>query len=212
MNKCFLMQPFDNDVFDKRYDGVLTPAIKEAGLEPYRVDRDPSVSIPIEEIENEIQKADICLAEISTDKPNVWFELGFTIAVPKEVVLICSDERKDKFQFDIQHRSIIKYKTESPQDFDSLKKDITHRIKAVLTKQEKIGRISRVSPIAATEGLTQHEMVALVTIMQNSFISVGGVGAYRIKEGMNNGGFTDIAISLALKSLGQTGMVTEQPR
>ena len=94
MNRCFVMQPFDRGVFDKRYDDVFAPAIRDAGLEPYRVDRDPSVSIPIDEIELGIKRSEICLAEITTDNPNVWFELGFTIAVPKEVVLICSEERK----------------------------------------------------------------------------------------------------------------------
>lgn len=213
MSKCFVIQPFDKGTFDKRYDDIFAPAIKGAGLKPYRVDRDPSVSIPIKEIENEIRRSDICLAEISTNNPNVWFELGFAIAVPKEIVLICSDQRKSKFPFDIQHRSIIEYKSESSQDFEKLQKNITQRIKAVLKKQEEIGSISSMSPVAETEGLTQHEMVALVTVMQNTFISIGGVSAHTIKEDMNKAGFTDIAVSLALKSLGQKGMLnsdTEQ--
>lgn len=201
MGKCFVMQPFDRSVFDKRYDDVLAPAIQDAGLEPYRVDRDPSVSIPIDEIESGIKQSEVCLAEITTDNPNVWFELGFAIAVPTEVVLICSDERKAKFPFDVQHRSIIKYKTESSQDFQKLRQDISQRIKAILKKQEEIGKVSRISPVGETEGLTQHEMVALVTVMQNSFISMEGVSAYTIKKDMNKAGFTDIAVSLALKSL-----------
>jgi hypothetical protein len=204
------MQPFDRSVFDKRYDDVFEPAIQDAGLEPYRVDRDPSVSIPIDEIESGIRRSEICLAEITTNNPNVWFELGFAIAVPKEVVLICSDERKEKFPFDVQHRSIIKYKTESPQDFQKLRKDISKRIKAVLKKQEEIGKASRISPVQETKGLTQHEIVALVTVMQNSFISLEGVSAYTIKEDMNKAGFTDIAVSLALKSLGHKAMINSK--
>ena len=207
MGKCFVMQPFDRSVFDKRYDDVPAPAIQDAGLEPYRVDRDPSVSIPIEEIESGIKRSEVCLAEITTDNPNVWFELGFAIAVPKEVVLICSDERRTTFPFDVQHRSIIKYKTESPQDFQKLRQDISQRIKAILKKQEEIGKVSRISPVGETEGLTQHEMVALVTVMQNSFISMEGVSAYTIKEDMNKAGFTDIAVSLALKSLREKAML-----
>lgn len=134
------MQPFDRGVFDKRYDDVYAPAIEKAGLEPYRVDRDPSVNIPIEEIESGIKGSEICLAEITTDNPNVWFELGFAIAVPREVVLICSEERKTNFPFDVQHRNIIKYKTESPQDFDILQTDITRRILAILKKKKKLIR------------------------------------------------------------------------
>ena len=134
--RCFVIQPFDRGAFDKRYNGVFVPAIKSAGLEPYRVDLDPSASIPIKEIESEIRSSEICLADVTTDNPNVWFELGFAIAVTKEVVLVCFDERKSKFPFDVQHRNIIKYKTESSQDFNKLRKDIKERIKATLKKKD----------------------------------------------------------------------------
>ena len=130
-----MMQPFDGGVFDKRYDDVFEPAIKAAGLEPYRVDRDPSVSIPIDDIEAGIRRSELCLAEITTDNPNVWFELGFAIAVPKEVILVCSEERTTRFPFDVQHRNIIKYKTESPQDFKKLRESIIERAGALQKKQ-----------------------------------------------------------------------------
>lgn len=210
MSRCFVMQPFDGGAFDKRYDDVFAPAIKEAGLEAYRVDRDPSVSIPIDDIESGIINSKLCLAEITTDNPNVWFELGFAIAVPKEVILVCSDERRSKFPFDVQHRNIIRYKTESPQDFTQLKENITTRIKAVLNKQNEISKVSKISPVADTEGLSQHELVALVTVMQNSFISQDGATPYKVKEDMNNAGFTDIAVSLALRSLSQQAMIMTQ--
>ena len=212
MGRCFVMQPFDGGAFDKRYDDVFVPAIKEAGLEPYRVDRDPSVSVPIDEIESGIRNSELCLAEITTDNPNVWFELGYAMAVPKEVVLVCSDERKSKFPFDVQHRSIIPYKTESPQDFVQLKNKITGRIKALIEKAREINKITKISPVADIEGLSQHELVALVTIMQNTFISQEGVTGYTVKSDMNNAGFTDIATALALKMLLQNGMITSNPQ
>jgi len=55
MKKCFVIQPFDSDRFDKRFNETYAPAIEEAGLKPYRVDKDTSVIIPIDEIHNEIK-------------------------------------------------------------------------------------------------------------------------------------------------------------
>jgi hypothetical protein len=52
MRNCFVIQPFDRGAFDKRFEDVFEPAIKGAELIAYRVDRDPGVSIPIDEIEN----------------------------------------------------------------------------------------------------------------------------------------------------------------
>src|SRR5258708_19674915 len=51
MATCFVIQRFDGGVFDKRYNDVFKPAIIAAELEPYRVDQDPSVEIPVEDME-----------------------------------------------------------------------------------------------------------------------------------------------------------------
>src|SRR5947208_2069199 len=67
MPNCFVIQPFDGGPFDKRYEDVLEPAIGDAHLEAYRVDRDPNASIPIEQIESGIRNAQVCLADITTD-------------------------------------------------------------------------------------------------------------------------------------------------
>jgi hypothetical protein len=201
------MQPFDGGVFDKRYEAVFSPAISAAGVEPYRVDRDPSVSIPIQEIESGIRDAEICFADITTDNPNVWFELGFAFAIPREVVLACSDERETPYPFDVQHRKIIQYNTGAPQDFEELKGKITTRIQAVLKKNEEMGKVINRPVVKDTEGLNQHELVALVTVMQNSFVSDGRVSGRQVRNDMNQAGFTDIAVSIALKTLVAKGMV-----
>ena len=52
MSRCFVIQPFDNGVFDRRFEDTFAPAIQAAGLEPYRVDRDPSAAVPIQNIED----------------------------------------------------------------------------------------------------------------------------------------------------------------
>jgi hypothetical protein len=184
MSTCFVMQPFDGDVYDKRYETVFAPGIREAGLEPYRVDRDAGVSIPIDDIESGIRNAVICFAEITTNNPNVWFELGYAIAVAKEVVLVSSEERESHFPFDVQHRSIIKYRTGAPQDFDELRKKITDRITGLLKKQEEILRVASVSPLKETEGLSQHEIVGLVTVMENQFITNSSVPAWTVRNNM----------------------------
>lgn len=62
MPVCFVIQPFDFGKFDKRHADVYQPAIKAAGLEAYRVDRDPRVEVPIEAIEAGIRTAILSLS------------------------------------------------------------------------------------------------------------------------------------------------------
>jgi hypothetical protein len=209
MARCFIIQPFDGGPFDKRYEDIIEPTVFAAGLEPYRVDRDPSVTIPIEDIEAGIRSSDVCLAEITMDNPNVWFELGFAIASQKEVVLVCSNERKTKFPFDVQHRSIITYATDSSRDFEELAKKIALRLEAILKKEQNLSNVASMSPIADIQGLAQHEMVTLVAIAQNLHSSTGLVPGYLVRGDMEKAGFTRIATTLGLTSLVRDGMVEE---
>lgn len=134
MEKCFVIQPFDNDKFDRRFNDTFKPAILKTQLLPYRIDQDLSVRIPIDEIEKGIFESIICFAEITTDNPNVWYELGYAFACKKDVVMVCSEERIGNFPFDIQHRHINKYKTNSKSDFEQLEDSITQKIVALCQK------------------------------------------------------------------------------
>jgi hypothetical protein len=201
MPRCFVIQPFDKGKFDKRFDAVFAPAITKAGLEPYRVDRDPGVDIPIDTIESEIRSSAICLADITTDNPNVWYELGYAIAYGRDVVLVCSTERTTKFPFDVQHRNIINYAPESPQDFATLGEDITAHTKALIKKQQDVQTLSSLSPLEETEGLNSTEIIALVSIMEKSQVLDRYTFIDSVLEDMRNAGFTDIAGTLSIHSL-----------
>ncbi|MFO0582040.1 MAG: hypothetical protein U0229_07210 [Anaeromyxobacter sp.] len=206
MPTCFVIQPFDGGKFDKRFNDVYAPAVKAADLDAYRVDRDPSVSIPIESIEKGIRDAAVCLAEITLDNPNVWFELGFALACGKEVIPICSKEREGRFPFDIQHRNVITYMTESGSDFEQLQKRITERLRAAMKKGRDLDKLAE-TPLRGSEGLKPHEIACLAVVMQNTSTPGIGVFPYTITNDMQRAGFTALAANLALHSLLKKGMV-----
>lgn len=192
MPRCFVMQPFDGDEFDKRFDEIYGPAIKEAGFEPYRVDRDHGVSIPIASIEDGIKDSAACFADISRDNPNVWFELGFSICANKPLCLVCGEER-ERFPFDIQHRKIITYKKGSPSDFVALKSSITSRLQAITENDEKIDTILKNIVADDRDQLTQLELSALCVIFENIDSNVDGVAIFSIVNDMERLGYNKLA-------------------
>lgn len=204
---CFVMQPFDNSKFDQRFEDVFKPALESCSLEVYRVDRDPGVIIPIEEIEKGIRNSRICFAEITTDNPNVWYELGYAIACGKDVVIVCSDERSTAFPFDIRHRSIIKYDTNSLSSFAKLEADIVARTRSLLKKRSVIDSVK--TSVIDSNGLTPHEVTALITVMINS-VGSDGISTYSLKEEMRKNGYTDAAISVAITKLLRKGMIDNE--
>lgn len=202
MPTCFVIQPFDSGKFDKRFDDVYVPAIEAAGLEAYRVDRDPGVEVPIEAIEEGIRNAAVCLADITTDNPNVWYELGFAFATGRPVVMVCSNERTStKYPFDIQHRTVINYKPESSSDFDSLKAALCERIKAMLNKSEALRQIAEAEQIAPTQGLSQTELMVLAILAGDTALPSASTTVYSLKEDSERSGLTSIGFSLAFRRL-----------
>jgi len=210
MATCFVIQPFDRGPFDKRYDDTVAPAIRDAGLEPYRVDRDPGVAIPIEDIEVGIKSAEACVADISTDNPNVWYELGFAIAACKPVILIAYAEPSRRFPFDIQHRHVIQYRTDSASDFVSLRSEIAARLTRAIERQGQLAELAQPSSVARIGGLTPHEIAALVVLGERTENDRHFISGATVRQEMENAGFTKIAVRIALQTLEGKTLISGQ--
>jgi nucleoside 2-deoxyribosyltransferase len=210
MDRCFVIQPFDGGDFDARYDEVLAPAIKLAGLEPYRVDRDPHASIPIRQIEEGIRKCRISLADISLDRPNIWFELGFAIASQRPVVMICHDEQRSRYPFDVQHRSIIAYKTGTMGALQQLKDQVVARLQAELEKAVTIEAAAVDSAsFEGTAGLADHEVVCMAALGESLRAVDDWASLYQMRQDIERAGYPAFAATLGVKALMVQGLVTE---
>lgn len=201
MPHCFVIQPFDKGKFDKRFVDVFKPAIEAAGLEAYRVDLDPSVNIPIDSIEGQIRASAVCLADITTDNPNVWYELGYAFAKGKSVVMVCSNERTTKYPFDIQHRTVTSWKAESKQDFIALEQAITARINAILNSTEALESLSMGENVAPVAGLSQPELAVIVALAGQLFIPEARIDTWRVRQEVENAGFTEFGFTMGLRRL-----------
>ncbi len=140
---CFVCQRFDNGKYDKRYDDIIEPVIYDCGLEPYRVDRDPSVDNVFDDIKEHVKSAVIVIAEMSTDNPNVWLEIGLAIAYNKPIVFLCERNTREKFPFDISHRKILVYDAGSDKEIKELKRELKNQI---LAKLDRWGRSKNPRP------------------------------------------------------------------
>jgi nucleoside 2-deoxyribosyltransferase len=207
MPTCFVIQPFDGGKFDKRYQDTFKIAIENAGAEPYRVDEDPASSIPIQDIEDGIRSADIVFADITLDNPNVWFELGFAIALGKFICIICSDERSNKFPFDVQHRNIIRYKVESPSDYIELQDKITRRLRVLLEKSVASAVQTAVSPVVAIGNLSHHETVVLTAIIEEGDGLEDFPSHWTLRRHIERLGYNNLALRIGIEKLVRKGMV-----
>lgn len=205
MATCFVIQPFDSGKYDKRYRECFKLAIEDAGLVPYRVDEDPQADIAIDSIETGIANSAACLADISEDNANVWYELGYAMALNKPVVMVCAEAARSKFPFDIQHRLITKYKSDSPSDFSELRATISARLVARATRDEMMRRAADAEQVASIDGMSSAELILIAAIASETESSEASTVLWRVKEAADRQGLTPIGFQLALRRLNGKG-------
>lgn len=115
-NRVFVAMSFA-DRFSLRWEHVIDPGIRAAGLEPYRVDLSKVAdSIPLK-ILREIGTCRLVFADVTSDNgvrnANVMYELGIAQSIrrPEEVIVFRSDS--DALPFDISPIFADTYKPDS---------------------------------------------------------------------------------------------------
>lgn len=203
--KCFIIQPFDGAKYDQRCRDTFEPAIHKAGLTPYRVDQDGHADVPIEAIEREIRTADVVFAELSEDRPNVWYELGFAAASGREIVRVCARSQREQLPFDIQHRKVLFYDDESRSDFDRLEAALVVALGHALERRQEAATLEAMSTAGPVAGLKVHEIAVLQAVATAAPISSAAISVGIIQREVTNAGFTKIAVSLGIKQLTRLG-------
>lgn len=134
LDTCFVMMPFGS-WFDRYYQDIYTPAIKEAGFEPVRADELFTTGSVVEQIWEQIQKAKVLLADLSGKNANVFYELGLAHAAKKPVVF--TSALVDDVPFDLRHLRVIIYDIREPEWAPRLRKSISDYLRNAMKEPEK---------------------------------------------------------------------------
>lgn len=127
--ECFVIMPiadqdgYEPDHFKLVYEDIIKIACKNAGFKPIRADDIKQTNLIHKDILQKILEAPIAICDLSSNNPNVLFELGIRQAFDKPVVLI-----KDKITKSIFDLSPLRY-----TEYIS-----THKYRDVLKSQKLI--------------------------------------------------------------------------
>ena len=116
---------------DELYEDGLRPAIKDAGYEEFRIDREPSVDKIDDAIMAAIRQSRFVLADFTHGdegvRGSVYFEVGFARGLGIEVVSTCREDQIDNLHFDTRQYYHIAWK---PGALDQLRREVVDRIQA----------------------------------------------------------------------------------
>ena len=209
---CFVIQTFDGSTFDRRYNETIKPALIKAEVQPVRSDDILGPRPIIEKIESAIREANICLAEISLDNPNVWLEVGYAYSLKKPTLLLCDKNLRTDLPFDIRHRPVIFYTTDYRSGFDDLEKKIIKEM-GEFVRQSKIGtsqeiRIPDVN-LTTIDALGIESQLLLYLLMDTQILDPEGMSGWQIKNAWQESSIPMEKISFAMAVLSTKGFMKE---
>jgi hypothetical protein len=133
----FVLMPFEAR-FDDIYKFGIKGAAEDAGAYAERVDEQIFVEGMLDRIFNQINKADVIVADMTGMNPNVFYEVGYAHALDKVVLLIT--QRVDDIPFDLKHRQHVVYSG----SIGHLRSELGGRIRWAVGEAER--RNSRIGP------------------------------------------------------------------
>lgn len=102
----FVLMPFDSK-FDDTYQLGIKAACTEAGAYCERVDEQLFDESILQHTYNQIARADVIVADMTDQNPNVFYEVGYAHALGKRVILLT--QRAKEIPFNLEHFPHIVY-------------------------------------------------------------------------------------------------------
>ena len=97
--QAFVVMQFSEE-FNALYTDVIKPTCEQFDLKAVRADDIYNSDLVINDIARSIEEASVIIADVTTDNPNVFYEVGYAHGIKKETILL-SDRTREKLPFDV---------------------------------------------------------------------------------------------------------------
>lgn len=111
--RCFVISPIGQPGSEVRVHAdevlkhIIKPAMKVVGLEPYRADHDAQAGRITEHMFDSILNDQLCIAILSFQNPNVYYELAVAQSAARPVIIL--NLKGNPLPFDIKDHRVIEY-------------------------------------------------------------------------------------------------------
>lgn len=132
MKKCFVVSPIGDEGSeirinaDKLFKYVITPVCEECDFSAIRVDQLNDANSITETIIENLENADLVLADISGHNPNVFYEIGYRSRTQKPIIHLKS--KSEKLPFDINTIRTFEYDLTDLDSVEEIKKRLVKTI------------------------------------------------------------------------------------
>jgi len=124
--KCFVAMSFHESLKDA-YDNGIFLAVKDCKMDPMRMDLVEHNEKICDKMVAEIRTCQFLVADVTLQRPNVYFEGGFAMGLGRPVIWTCREDDRKQVQFDTRQYNHIFWK--DPKD---LRTKLRDRIRATI--------------------------------------------------------------------------------
>jgi nucleoside 2-deoxyribosyltransferase len=103
---CFLIMPY-HDSYDDVLHAIKRAAAKAGDIRCHRLDEHQPGGRIVPRLVEALESADLCIADLSGDRPNVMWELGYAMAKGKHAILLT--QNPGELPFDLHDVQRINY-------------------------------------------------------------------------------------------------------
>jgi tetratricopeptide (TPR) repeat protein len=121
--------------FNRVYSDYIRPALEMAGLEPFRADQERRAGQIITDMFQELLVADLVVADLTIENPNVWYELGVRHALrSRGVVIVCGGRVTTAFDLYTDRKLLygLKDGAPDPASLEEDKRKLADMVKATM--------------------------------------------------------------------------------
>ena len=111
--KTFVIMEYSQK-YNDLYTEVIKPVCKTNNIDPIRADESKKTGLILSDIIKRIYEAKFIIAEITPRNPNVFFEIGFAMAIGKPVIFIADINNEENLPFDVSGFRVLFYENSIP--------------------------------------------------------------------------------------------------
>jgi hypothetical protein len=105
--KCFIVMPFGIPDLEDLYAEFVVPVLEDCKVECKRGDDIFGSNVVMEDVRAAIASADLIVADLTGQNPNVFYEVGIAHTLGKPVLLL--SRSIEDVPFDLRHRRVLPY-------------------------------------------------------------------------------------------------------
>ena len=124
--QAFVAMAFAKELISVWRNGIK-PALERVGYRAYRVDDDPHIGRIDAKIMTEVKNSKFVLADVTNQRPGVYFEAGYAIGLGLPVIWSVHEDDLRNVHFDTRQYNHIVWK-----DADDLEQQLYNRVSAVI--------------------------------------------------------------------------------